>query len=554
MKTRAKSLLAVLLAVGILLGFAPAPGAGAQAGEADDRGHGRAGGEHRLQVTYPDERTASRGGQAPLASAYASTTDSSPTSGTSSNLSWWTAVDADEFVLNFDPAFDDAQKAAITAAAATWAAKLRIDVPVEVEVHLDDEGEMPPGALGGAAPLAYWGWQGENVAYPTAVFNQFAGEDVNPTQSDIVMVLSGEDIFYDGTEVVPVDKFSLQTVALHELGHGLGHATWAWDEGGTLRVRADDGSVNVFDTHVRTPAGTRITTLGETALQAALQDPMKWYGVDGKRLYGGTYPPLYGPNSFESGSSVSHLDLHTHLMAPYIDPGVAILTVPSVTLGMLADIGWIMDNKSGQQAFVAALSNDFLDRAGTPDEIYYFVSLLRSGYTRADIISAYAFSDEWVGVIVDGFYESVFGAPRPNDPGRAYWIDQIKKGMTPAKVGAYFYASAEYFERHGGTNKLWVESLYKEILDRKPDAGGVSFWVGRLDSGTGRDVVAYDFYQSIESRRKRVTGLYQQLLQRKPESGGLDYWAGILKNGRDVDLAIFLTSGTEYYGLAAKRF
>jgi hypothetical protein len=544
-------LVAVLLAAGILAGFSPAPGAGAQAGGPEARQHGPAGGDHRLQVTYPDEETASRAGRAPMASAYAPTAEAS-SSDPSPALSWWTAVDADEFVLDFDPAFADSQKAAITAAAATWAAKLRIDVPVDVEVHLDDEGLMPSGALGGAAPWAYWGWQDENTAYPTAVFNQFAGEDVNPGQPDIIMVFSGEDIFYDGIDAVPSDKYSLQTVALHELGHGLGHATWARDEAGTLRVKGDDGSVNVFDTHVRS-AGTRITALGSTALQTALEDPLKWYGVDGKRLYGGTYPPLYAPNTFENGSSVSHLDLQTHLMAPYIDSGVSILTVPNVTLGMMADIGWIMDNKSGQQAFVAALTNDFLKRAGTPDEIYYFVSLLRSGYTRSDIVGAYAFSDEWVGVIVDGFYLSTLGR-LPDADGRQYWIDRIKDGMTPATVGAAFYASAEYFKRTGGTNKLWVESLYKEILGRTGDSGGVSFWVGRLNSGTSRQVVAYDFYQSIESRRKRVTALYKQLLQRKPDSGGLEYWAGILKNGRDVELAIFLASSSEYYKLATNRF
>ena len=67
-------------------------------------------------------------------------------------------------------------------------------------------------------------------------------------------------------------------------------------------------------------------------------------------------------------------------------------------------------------------------------------------------------------------------------------------------------------------------------------------------------MIAYDFYQSIESRRDRVKLLYRDLLGRNPDSSGHAYWADILKNGRDVDLAIFLASSQEYYNRALRRF
>lgn len=561
-----RGIVAVLATAVAISGFGPAT-AGAQdapqASEHRQDGFHRADGLHRpLPITYQAGHAASTTADGPTIEEAAADSEVDGSGGAEPGQGYALATTSDEFVFTFDDTFTDAERAAIVAAGEKWADVLVIDVPIDVRVYEMDLGE---GALAGAGPWQYYFPEGSDTLWPAAVVNQLAGDDFNGGPGldgegadigyEIGMIVDDSDIFYDGLDsAVPQGRYSLLTVAMHELAHGLGHTTFAWpdEDTGQLSVR-DSGFRYVYDTFVRS-ADRNITTLGSTALQNALVGPLRWAGVDGTRLNGGTRPALFAPNPFQPGSSVSHLSpTFGRLLSPGINDGVAILSIESVTRGMLADIGWIMENKSGQQAFVAALSNDFLDRPASPGEIDYYVSLLRSGYTRSDIISAYAFSDEWVGVIVDGFYLSTLGR-LPDSGGRQYWIDRIKAGMTPAAVGAAFYASAEYFQRAGGTNKLWIESLYKEILGRKADSGGVSFWVGRLNSGTSRQVVAYDFYQSIESRRKRVTGLYRDLLQRKPDAGGLEYWAGILKNGRDVDLAIFLASSTEYYKLSSSRF
>ena len=95
-----------------------------------------------------------------------------------------------------------------------------------------------------------------------------------------------------------------------------------------------------------------------------------------------------------------------------------------------------------------------------------------AGFTR---------SDEWVSVLIDGYYRSTLGrAPDPG--GRAHWIATIKAGMKPADVAARFYASAEYFQRSGGTNEAWVTDLYAE------DADGNVWWFGSQsedDPGAG---------------------------------------------------------------------
>jgi hypothetical protein len=121
-------------------------------------------------------------------------------------------------------------------------------------------------------------------------------------------------------------------------------------------------------------------------------------------------------------------------------------------------------------------------------------------------------------------------------------------------VAAEFYASDEYFWGAGGTNHRWVEDLYRQILRRPADPGGLQHWAGRADAGTARSVIARSFYQSSESRRTRVDSLYRSLLGRAPDAAGARHWVAVLANGRDVELAAFLASSTEYFHRAKQRF
>lgn len=196
--------------------------------------------------------------------------------------------------------------------------------------------------------------------------------------------------------------------------------------------------------------------------------------------------------------------------------------------------------------FIESLSVDFLDRAATDTEVARGVNRMADGTARSAIVEDYAESDEWVSALITRFYDSTLGR-EPDDAGLRHWIDQIDGGLTPAQVASRFYASAEYFNRSGGTTRGWVTDLYEEILLRHPDASGLDHWAGKADAGVSRITIAADFYGSLESRRTRVTGLYGALLGRTPDRGGLDHWSDRLGNGRDIELAVLLASSPEYY-------
>jgi hypothetical protein len=79
--------------------------------------------------------------------------------------------------------------------------------------------------------------------------------------------------------------------------------------------------------------------------------------------------------------------------------------------------------------------------------------------------------------------------------------------------------------------------LYQAAFNRTPDSVGLGFWINALDGGTSLISVAQGFVNSAEfkdaygaglSNRDLVTKFYQNILHRAPEAGGLDFWSGVL--------------------------
>ena len=202
--------------------------------------------------------------------------------------------------------------------------------------------------------------------------------------------------------------------------------------------------------------------------------------------------------------------------------------------------------------FIEALAVDFLGRRATSTELAAGLDRLAAGAPRSAVVQSYATSDEWISVIVTGFYRSTLGRD-PDGAGLRYWVDRMKRGMSAGDVAAYFYGSDEYFARSRGNVQAWIADLYAEILLRPADQGGLDYWAAQSRAGASRSTIAFHFYRSIESRLTRVSALYRALLGRAPDIGGRDYWAGILIDGHDVRLATELASSTEYYLRAGKR-
>jgi Ca2+-binding RTX toxin-like protein len=82
--------------------------------------------------------------------------------------------------------------------------------------------------------------------------------------------------------------------------------------------------------------------------------------------------------------------------------------------------------------------------------------------------------------------------------------------------------------------------LYQAAFDRKPDLGGLGFYIWGLDSGVvDLQAAAATFFNSAEfkavygenvSNERFVELLYRHVHHRAPDAGGLDFWIGALAN------------------------
>ena len=92
--------------------------------------------------------------------------------------------------------------------------------------------------------------------------------------------------------------------------------------------------------------------------------------------------------------------------------------------------------------------------------------------------------------------------PDPN--GLRYWISNFSSKKDDERtVASSFLASAEFKQRYGEniSDSTYVNTLYKNVLERDADTGGLNYWLGQLNSGTEtRYEVLLGFSESNENK------------------------------------------------------
>ena len=247
--------------------------------------------------------------------------------------------------------FPDRAKAAVQAAVNIWAARLSSRVPIRVQASWTNLGT---GVLAAAGPTTiHRSFRGSRPGtwYPVAIANRIAGTDVNGSRAEIVAYFNSQyPNWYFGTSgPTPANKYDLETVALHELGHGLGFTVSFRQRSGQI-VHGTQGRPWIEDVFATDSSGRRADRFpsGSTAFENAVTgNNLFWNGPYGKRANRGRRPKLYAPGPWQQGSSASHLDESTYrrgnansLMTPRLGQGERILRPGPITIGILQDSGW----------------------------------------------------------------------------------------------------------------------------------------------------------------------------------------------------------------------
>jgi len=222
------------------------------------------------------------------------------------------------------------EKTAIQAAADAWAVNWKSTAPINITATYARQSSNS--VLASATPVkffnAFKGAPDSELWYPSAMANALAGKDLDPANPEIEIHINSamSRSFYLGTDGnCPPNQYDLESILLHELGHGLGFlSNDSYDSFFGL------GSIDQptpFDAYAQTPDGSRLADLASPSaeLGKALVNTLVWSGANGIAANAGVKPKLYTPMPYQNGSSVSHLDQDT-----FVNSGVNSVMCPSL--------------------------------------------------------------------------------------------------------------------------------------------------------------------------------------------------------------------------------
>ena len=70
----------------------------------------------------------------------------------------------------------------------------------------------------------------------------------------------------------------------------------------------------------------------------------------------------------------------------------------------------------------------------------------------------------------------------PDYSGLEHWLGKARTGSTLSKISQSFAQSSEFTRRYGTlSNAQFVDRAFVNVFGRAPDAGGRSYWIGKLD-------------------------------------------------------------------------
>lgn len=127
--------------------------------------------------------------------------------------------------------------------------------------------------------------------------------------------------------------------------------------------------------------------------------------------------------------------------------------------------------------------------------------------TTYDRIEQLEFIDRVTVLDTDGIeaavyrlYQAAFDR-KPDAHGLGFWIGAARKGASLRTIAEGFMASPEFTALYGsGDARSFLVTVYKNVLHREPDAGGLDWWMDTLAAGTARVDALIGFSDSDENR------------------------------------------------------
>lgn len=203
--------------------------------------------------------------------------------------------------------------------------------------------------------------------------------------------------------------------------------------------------------------------------------------------------------------------------------------------------------------FVRRQHADFAGGTPSAAQVSTWVKRFEGGQSPVTLIDALRRADAWQGRIgpVARLYSAYF-LRAPDTSGLEYWSQRSRNGTRLFAISSNFAASSEFQRRYGSlSNADFVRLVYRNVLGRSPDAGGLSYWTNQLRTTT-RGRVMVGFSESSEYQRKQAgevatTSVLFGMLKRAPTAEELTLTAARIEGGTPVTQVITEVLASEGY-------
>ncbi|MGF6347215.1 Ca2+-binding RTX toxin-like protein [Variovorax sp. W2I14] len=226
--------------------------------------------------------------------------------------------------------------------------------------------------------------------------------------------------------------------------------------------------------------------------------------------------------------------------------------------------------------FVTRLYQNVLGRAPDAGGLESWLRSLNAGASRAEIMLGFSDSGEFRNSTsrdVDAFMTSKFSSDHQGDVYRLYkatlnrepdgmgfvnWMNLLDTEATTVETVAQGFINSSEFQKTYGSldNTQFATLLYRNVLNREPDQGGLAGWVDALNRGASRAAVVVGFSRSGEFIANTAPAQANYMANNFGSwSDALNGGAGnnTLIGGRGADVFIFNSStdasNNQVYGL-----
>jgi len=249
--------------------------------------------------------------------------------------------------------FPDDAKVAFQYAVTIWQDLIYSPVPIHIQATWES---LASDVLGSCSPSDYIpnfnSTQIWNCYYPIALVEKMLGQEVNSPTSYEIEASFNKDFtnWYFGVDGnTPTDKYDFVSTVLHELTHGLGFHGFFYSDGRGRGGYGTDGMSAVFDQSVINQnseklVNTKIFTNPSVKLYQTFTSGWLQFNTS---LVTDSLPRLYAPSTWDSGSSIYHLNDATYpagdpnsLMTHAMGKGEANHNPGPNTLAIMYDMGW----------------------------------------------------------------------------------------------------------------------------------------------------------------------------------------------------------------------